>query len=147
MKVTDEEAEMHPFLQAQLAVLHQEDLRHDAAAAGRRRRVSEPGVPAESAAEVVIRRSTADDASALAALSALDGVQAPSGASLVAEVEGTSRAVLPLDGSRAFADPFLRTKELVDLLELRAAQLRRERAPRSQRRLAWMAPMALRRLI
>jgi hypothetical protein len=42
----------------------------------------------------------------------------------VAEVSGEVVAALPLDGSRALADPFRRTKHLVAMLELRAQQLR-----------------------
>jgi hypothetical protein len=72
----------------------------------------------------------------------------PIGPALVAEVAGVPRAVLPLEGGRAFGDPFRRTGELIALLELRAAQLRREEAPRERRRLgSWMSPAALRRLV
>ena len=42
---------------------------------------------------------------------------------LVAEVDGRLRAALPLDGSRAIADPFHRGLDLVELLRVRAAQL------------------------
>jgi hypothetical protein len=99
-------------------------------------------------AEVVIRRATSADGPALAALSALDAAPTPLGPALVAEVSGVPRAVLPLDGGRAFGDPFRRTEELVALLELRAVQLRREETPRERRGLAsWMSPAALRRLV
>jgi hypothetical protein len=140
---------MHPFLQAQLAALHQSDLRAEAAAA-HARRASQPsgdGSSKDASGEVVIRRSTAADGPALAALSALDAAPMPVGAALVAEVAGVPRAVLPLDGGHAFGDPFQRTQELVALLELRADQLRRERAPREHRGLSWMTPAALRRLV
>lgn len=141
---------MHPFLQAQLAVLHENDLRAEAAAArGRGASASKPAA-ADAPTEVVIRRATAADGPALAALSALDGAPALHGDALVAEVAGAPRAVLPLDtGARPFGDPFRRTQGLVDLLELRAAQLRRAaREDRSShRRLAWMSPAALRRFV
>jgi hypothetical protein len=58
--------------------------------------------------------------------------------------------VLPLDGGRAFGDPFARTDELVALLELRAAQIHRDEEPERHTRrgrLGWMAPGALRRLV
>src|SRR4051794_39294102 len=140
---------MHPFLQAQLAALHQSDLQAEAAAARGRERGTAKGRDAHPT-EVVIRRTTDDDGPALAALSALDGAAMPFGPALVAEVAGVPRAVLPLDGGRSFGDPFARTDELVALLELRAAQIQRDgESERHTRRgrLGWMTPAALRRLI
>jgi hypothetical protein len=136
---------MHPFLSAQLAALHEADLRR--AAAARARAGDGNGTAPEPAAEVVIRRATAADGPALAALSALDGAELPLGPALVAEVSGSPRAVLPLDGSPAFADPFRHTGELVALLELRAAQLAGDARPPAHRRgrLGWAAPAVLRR--
>ena len=58
-------------------------------------------------------------------LAELDSARAPSGPSLVAEVDGRLRAALPLDGSPAIADPFHRGLDLVELLRLRAVQLGR----------------------
>jgi hypothetical protein len=141
---------MHPFLQAQLAALHQTDLQAEADAV---RRAGRPGASARRAAqpsEVVIRRATSSDGPALSALSALDAAPLPLGPALVAEVSGAPRAVLPLDGGRPFGDPFTRTDELVALLELRAAQITREGEPsdRGRRhRLGWLSPAALRRLV
>jgi hypothetical protein len=136
---------MHPFLQAQLAALHQSDLQAEAAAVRRFSRDEE--ARGGDAREVVIRRSTDADGPALAALSALDSAPMPFGPALVAEVAGVPRAVLPLDGDRAFGDPFARTDELVALLELRAAQIRREREHDRGGRFRWTAPAALRRII
>lgn len=138
---------MHPFLQAQLAALHEVDLRADAdAARGRRRAAARPEPFA-----VVIRRATSADGPALAALSALDSAPMPRGAALVAEVAGTPRAVLPLDDGRPFGDPFVPTGELVALLELRARQIRREareqRESRGRRLLALTLPVHLRRYV
>jgi hypothetical protein len=141
--------EMHPFLRAQLAALHQDDLRAEAHSARRARdaRASRDGGP-YSSAKVVIRRSTSGDGPALAALSALDAAPVPLGPALVAEVAGVPRAVLPLDGGRAFGDPFRRTDELVELLELRAEQLRADEGEEHRRGLlSWMTPTALRRLV
>ena len=138
---------MHPFLQAQLAALHENDLRVEAdAARGRKRAAS----PASTPADVVIRTSTSADGPALAALSALDGAQMPFGPALVAEVGGVPRAVLPLDGSRSFGDPFARTQHLVALLELRAEQIRRQQEPEHHGRfgrLAWATHAAARRFV
>ena len=141
---------MHPYLQAQLAALHQTDLQAEAAAVGGRSRHSrDEKARAAQPNEVVIRRATDADGPALAALSALDSAAMPLGPSLVAEVAGVPRAVLPLDGGRAFGDPFARTDELVALLELRAAQIKRgdDSSGRRNGRLGWIAPAALRRLV
>jgi len=131
---------MHPYLQAQLAALHQTDLRAEAA---RARSIKSAPVAGDSSApesEVVIRRSTSADGPALAALSALDSAAMPLGPALVAEVAGSPRAVLPLDGGRPFGDPFRQTAELVALLELRAAQMRRDDGADEHRRgpLGWV---------
>jgi hypothetical protein len=137
---------MHPFLQAQLAALHENDLRASAEAArGRKRAASRASEPAD----VVIRRSTSADGPALAALAALDAAPMPFGPALVAEVAGVPRAVLPLDGGRSFGDPFARTDQLVALLELRAEQIRRLQEPERprRRRLAWATPATLRRFV
>ncbi|MEA2431690.1 MAG: hypothetical protein QOF65_701 [Thermoleophilaceae bacterium] len=141
---------MHPFLQAQLAALHQNDLQAEAEAVrGHNQRSRAAKGRDAQPIEVVIRRTTAADGPALAALSALDAAPMPFGPALVAEVAGVPRAVLPLDGGRPFGDPFVRTDELVALLELRAAQIGHERETRNPRRgrLAWMTPAALRRLV
>jgi hypothetical protein len=136
---------MHPFLQAQLAALHQNDLRAEADAGRRFERSTERSA---APSEVVIRRATSSDGPALAALSALDAAPVPLGASLVAEVSGVPRAVLPLEGGRAFGDPFSRTDELVALLELRAAQIKREGSDDGRRhRLGWISAAALRRFV
>jgi hypothetical protein len=138
---------MHPFLQAQLAALHENDLRaHAEAARGRTRATASVDKPVD----VVIRRSTSADGPVLAALSALDSAPMPFGPALVAEVGGVPRAVLPLDGGRSFGDPFSRTDELVALLELRAAQIQREEHAETSRRrrmLALTLPATLRRFV
>jgi hypothetical protein len=141
---------MHPFLQAQLAALHENDVKAEIARA-RGRAPREWGGDAtngtrRSHADVVIRRATSGDGPALAALSALDAAPVPLGPALVAEVAGVPTAVLPLDGGRAFGDPFTPTDELVALLELRAAQIRRQAGPSAPNRrrgpLAWATSAA-----
>jgi hypothetical protein len=143
---------MHPFLQAQLATLHNQDLQASAARAnGRSARSGQARRDSgrAAAAAVVIRRTTPGDGPALAALAALDEAPLPLGPSLVAEVAGVPTAVLPLDGGRSFSDPFAPTDELVALLELRAAQIHRDAtgATKQRRHFAWASPAALRRLV
>lgn len=141
---------MHPFLQAQLAALHETDLRVDAARSrGRSTKAAERHADA-ARADVVIRRTTAADGPLLDALSTLDSAPMPFGPALVAEVGGAPVAALPLDGGRAFGDPFERTNELVALLELRAAQIRRDESNAAQERSGqrhWSASAALRRFV
>jgi hypothetical protein len=73
---------------------------------------------------VTLRYASAADGESLDALAQLDSAPAPVGPMLVAEIDGRLRAALPLDGSRAIVDPFHRGVELVELLRLRARQLR-----------------------
>src|SRR3954451_7689251 len=141
--------DMHPFLQAQLASLHNEDLKAQVAR-GRGRSGAKAGrEDGRAPADVVIRRTTSSDGPALAALAALDAAPLPLGPSLVAEIAGVPRAVLPLDGGPAFSDPFARTDELLALLELRAGQIRRDHdgSTRQRRHFSWASPAALRRFV
>jgi hypothetical protein len=82
-------------------------------------------------AAVTIRRSREDgaDTAALAALAERDSGELPAGDVLVAEVEGTILAAISLTDGKVLADPFSRTGELQNLLELRRAQLRRRARP------------------
>lgn len=73
---------------------------------------------------VTLREAAAADARQLRDLADLDSAQPLRGSVLVAEVDGRLRAALPLDGGCAIADPFFRGQELVELLRVRAAQLR-----------------------
>jgi hypothetical protein len=85
---------------------------------------------------LVIRLARADDAVAVSRLAALDSQRAPAGALLLAEMAGELWAALPLDGGPALADPFRPAAEVVDLLRVRAAQLRQSGpAPASAARL------------
>jgi hypothetical protein len=79
---------------------------------------------------ITIRRSTTGDAAAVARIAALDSGHAPEGDAMLAFVGGELRAVLPLEGGRALADPFHRTAELVELLRF---TVERDRAPRRRR--------------
>ena len=136
---------MHPDLERDLAKQHAEHLRR-VGRAGRPRRAKSVE---RAASEVVIRVARHGDGPALAALAALDGTMPPAGPALLAEVDGSPRAVLPLGGGRAFSDPFRHTADVLALLEARARQLESERrSGRARRRFfGWHAPAALRRLV
>jgi hypothetical protein len=138
---------MHPEIERQLTKVMVEELRRGGRPS-RRNTVSAPRANGSLDGEVVIRASRPNDVPALHSLAALDGVVAPLGTVLVAEVNGSIVAALPLDGHRSFADPFRHTDDLVALLEARAAQLEDEPPePAHRGRLAWLAPSALRRLV
>jgi hypothetical protein len=79
---------------------------------------------AETVLDVRIRWAFADDAHALLRLAVSDGAEVPAAPVLVAEAGGQLRAALSLRDGRAVADPFHPTAALVELLRLRAAQLR-----------------------
>jgi hypothetical protein len=135
---------MHPEIERELSRQRIDDLRR----AGSQRPVATVAPTDPMARDVVIRAATRSDTAALAALAALDGALPPIGDTLVAEVDGSLVAALPLGGGRAFADPFRRTIDLVALLEARAQQVERGRRARHERRhLAWLAPASLRRLV
>ncbi len=74
---------------------------------------------------VTVRMAGASDGPALARLAALDSAAMPVGPTLVGEIDGEAVAALPVAGGAAVADPFRRTSAAIELLELRAAQLRR----------------------
>jgi hypothetical protein len=81
------------------------------------------GAPAP--ADLVIRLARAEDDEALGRLAMLDGHPRIDGSRwLVAAVEEEVLAALPLDGGDPLADPFRPTASLVEMLKLRAGQLR-----------------------
>jgi hypothetical protein len=73
--------------------------------------------------QISIRPASAEDRATIARLAALDSAPVPFGAALVAQVDGEVLAALPLAGGRLIADPFRRTAEIAELLELRARQV------------------------
>jgi hypothetical protein len=77
--------------------------------------------------QIMIRFSQRGDERKLAQLAGRDSQSVPSGELLVAEAEGEIRAILPLDGNGAVADPFHPTADLVQMLQLRRSQLRTRR--------------------
>lgn len=72
--------------------------------------------------EITIRRAREEDARAIARLAALDEAAAPTGATLLAIVDGRLAAARPLGRGEAVADPFLHTADAVAMLDLRARQ-------------------------
>lgn len=104
-------------------------------------------IASDNGADIRVRLADQSDAPALARLAALDSAEPPVGAALVAELDGEAVAAVPVGGGRAIADPFRRTAAAVELLELRAAQLRGggrpERAVSGWPRLLGRAPRRL----
>jgi hypothetical protein len=76
---------------------------------------------------VVIRAARGSDAADLARLAALDSAPALQGPVLLAEMDDRIVAALDTRERREIADPFLRTKDLLALLRLRAEPARRPR--------------------
>ena len=89
---------------------------------------------------ISIRPYTDADAQAVRRVAERDSSLVPAGMLLVAEVNGTVRAVLSLHTGDVIADPFAPAAELVDLLRARARQLD-GRPPRRRRRLLARAPV------
>jgi hypothetical protein len=88
-------------------------------------------------ATVLIRFARAADARAVAELEQLESRDLPDGERLVAEVDGLIVAAVAVADGTAVADPFHPTEATVELLRLRARQLRIAGVPR---------PAALRRV-
>ena len=75
-------------------------------------------------APVTIRFANGYDAGALSRLAQLDSAEQLALPALLAEVDGAAIAALSLVDGGVIADPFRPTGELVDLLRVRAQQLR-----------------------
>ncbi|MEA2309499.1 MAG: hypothetical protein QOG41_278 [Thermoleophilaceae bacterium] len=72
---------------------------------------------------IMIRASEATDAGELLRLAALDSAEPIEGRALVAEVNGSLRAALPLSGGQPIADPFAESAHVVDLLHAHAVAI------------------------
>lgn len=98
--------------------------------------------PAGARTAVTVRLAGEVDTRDLLRLAALDSAPAPTGPTVVAEVDGRLVAALPIDGGVPIADPFRRTAVVVQMLELHAAGLRagRERRSGTGRRIGRAAP-------
>lgn len=96
------------------------------------------------AADAVVIRSARDaDLPLLRDLAELDSAKPLTGTVLVALIEGRPAAALSLDDNRAIADPFRLTAGSVELLRLRAEQLRAaESRPQRWLRRRWIGSRA-----
>ncbi len=79
---------------------------------------------------LVIRLATAGDQPALERLAELDSRPTPAGTTLIAELRGSPVAAVSLGDGEPIADPFLPTRDITELLRLRARQLSRSAQPR-----------------
>lgn len=82
------------------------------------------------AAPLVIRIATPSDDAAIQALAELDSAQPFTGAALVAELDDRLVAAVSLANDREVANPFMPTGEILELLRIRAKQLKPRLAPR-----------------
>jgi hypothetical protein len=112
---------MHPTIREMMLRENRESLERNACARRRRERAEAAALPFES---IMLRLSGVRDEEALDRLARLEGRSTPGGQHVVAEVDGTIVAALPLGPGPALADPFRPTAQLIPLLELRARQLR-----------------------
>jgi hypothetical protein len=71
---------------------------------------------------ITIRRSRDEDRPAVLRLAQLDDRPVPQGDKLLAFVNGELAVARPLGNGTAVADPFRRTKEILEMLDLRAKQ-------------------------
>jgi hypothetical protein len=76
---------------------------------------------------VTIRTAGPDDADAIRRIAQVDTKLPPTGPTLVAEIGGSVVAAGAIEGGEVVADPFRPTRDAVDLLEFRAAQIRAAR--------------------
>jgi hypothetical protein len=120
---------MHPFFSETIVRTREREL--ERVAKEFHRREVAPVVRQPAKESVLLRLTTINDADAIERLAALEGMAEPDCRCIVAEVDGTVIAALPLRGGAVMADPFRPTAHLVPLLELRAKQLT---APSQQRR-------------
>lgn len=114
---------MHPDIMNLLAKERIADL-HREADRERLRRAAKRGRNRPTATSITVRLDGNSDADALQRLAELSERSLPSGPFIVAEVDGRIDAAVPLGGGAAVVDPFRGTAHLLQLLELRAAQIR-----------------------
>ena len=74
--------------------------------------------------EITIRHATDHDVTAVRHLAALDEAEAPKGDALLAFVDGELVAARAMQGKTAVADPFRRTRHVLELLDLQSRQER-----------------------
>ena len=86
--------------------------------------------------QVTIRRLGGEDEAAVARLAGRDSAHRPAGELLGAEVDGRLLAAISLAGGEVIADPFHPTREIAEVLRLRARQL--DGRGGGRRLLAWL---------
>jgi hypothetical protein len=79
-------------------------------------------------AVISIRLAGRDEDAAIERLAQLTECPAPTGRTLIAEIDGEVVAALPLGGRQALVDPFKPSSEVRQLLALRAEQLEHDAA-------------------
>jgi hypothetical protein len=127
---------MHPFYSETIVRTRERELARAVRDIHRRQETTAVRQPIKES--VLLRLTTIGDADAIERLAALDSAPAPDSRCVVAEIDGTLVAALPLRGGNVIADPFKPTAHLVPLLELRAKQLagsRHQQRPTGLRRL------------
>jgi hypothetical protein len=77
-----------------------------------------------STSTIVLQQATPEHDAALREISQLDSARTVSRPALMAVVDGRLLAAASLRDGRVVADPFAETEEAVELLRLRAAELR-----------------------
>ena len=77
---------------------------------------------------VAVRLAGPEDEAAIGRVAALDSSEAAGGPHLVAEADGDVIAALAIGSGQAVADPFRWTADVVELMTVRAAQMRSTRA-------------------
>src|SRR5580765_5343177 len=123
---------MHPFFAESMIRAHERELDRYGRTAHTLRGARRKAAGQESS--VTIRLARPQDGEALVRLAQLEGRSRPEGTHVVAEIDGSVVAALPLAGGAPLGDPFRRTAHLVPLLELRAKQL--TSAPRRRKPVA-----------
>lgn len=95
---------------------------------------------------ITIRLAGPRDAARLRALAQLDSSPIPSAPALLAESGERLLAALPVTGGDAVADPFRPTRDVVELLRVRAAALATAATskPGGARRRTWRSGLAVR---
>jgi hypothetical protein len=78
---------------------------------------------------VEVRLAAPADETAIRRVAALDSSEVAVGPHLIAEADGRVIAALAIESGHAVADPFSWTADVVALMKMRAAQIRRVGAP------------------
>ena len=82
---------------------------------------------------LTVRMASDHDAYPLAQLAAVDSADPLAGRVLLAEIDGRPVAAVSFADGAVVADPFRRTADVVQMLRVRAAQMRGERVSRRAR--------------